>query len=113
MDVVIFISATKDGDIMSKVDAKQLEALTQEIAVAISMLGADVMRTQKLVFALLKQNGNLTEMNCPHCKEGLMIPTGLPDIEQSDKCPACGNDIYEGSQKTFENWDEGITGEEE
>jgi len=98
---------------MTKVDAKQLEALTQEIAVAINMLGADILRTQKLLFALLKETGHLTEMNCPHCKEGLMIPTGLADIEQSDKCPNCGENIYEGTQKTFENWDDGIIGEEE
>jgi hypothetical protein len=35
----------------------------------------------------------------------------LPDIEQSSVCPACGKDIYEGTQTTFETWDSG--GEEE
>ncbi len=42
-----------------------------------------------------------------------MIPVNLPNIEKNDRCPACGSNLYEGEQKTFENWDEGITGEEE
>jgi formylmethanofuran dehydrogenase subunit E len=93
-----------------KVNAEDFERFVREVAGALTMIGADLGKMQTLLYASLNQQGFIDEVKCPHCKEELMIPT-LPDIEKSSVCPACGEDIYEGTQTTFETWDLG--GEEE
>ena len=96
-----------------KVDPQQYEDFVRDVANALTLIGADLMKLQKLVYASLDASGHIETITCPHCKEQLMIPVNLPNIEKNDRCPACGSHLYEGEQKTFENWDEGITGEEE
>lgn len=93
---------------MKKID----ESWMREVATALNVLGMDVMKMQRLLFASLAEQGHVKEVTCPSCKEILLIPT-LPNIEQSDICPKCGSSIYEGNQMTFENWDAGTTEEEE
>lgn len=93
-----------------KVKAEDFENFARDLTNVLTIMGADLMKVQKLLYALLSEQGYVDERVCPHCKEELMIPN-LPTIEKSDTCPACGKNIYEGTQTTFESWDAG--GEEE
>lgn len=96
-----------------KIDPQHYEAFVTDVANALTLIGADLMKMQKLLYAALDASGNIENVTCPNCKEQLMIPVNLPNIEKNDVCPACTGNIYAGEQKTFENWDEGNIGEEE
>ncbi len=115
MDLVIFISDVVRGDNMAKrkIDPQHYEDFVRDVANALTLIGGDLIKLQKLVYASLDASGNIETVTCPSCNEQLMIPINLPNIEKNDKCPNCGGNVYSGEQKTFENWDEGIAGEEE
>ena len=97
-----------------KVKQEDFENFVQEVAHVISVIGADVMKMQTIVYNLLDEMGKVEKPTCVSCKEKLLIPV-VQNIDRSDDCPNCGENIYGNEQTTFESWDEGITigGEEE
>lgn len=100
------------GDSMTKVSRKEFEDFKKEIIETFTFVGYDHSRTKNLLFALLEQENHMERVVCKNCKEELLIPV-LEGIEKSDICPACGENVYGHEQTTFENWDDGISGEEE
>ncbi|MAR83304.1 MAG: hypothetical protein CMF55_00715 [Legionellales bacterium] len=98
-----------------KVEQEQFERFVQEVSQVITIMGADVMKMQSMMYNLLDELGKVEKPVCVACKEVLIIPV-IKGIEKSDICPACGENIYGSGQTTFESWDdEGVSvgGEEE
>ena len=112
MGVEVFISVMCKGDSMAKVSDKEFEEFKNEVMEAFKFIGYDHGRTKNLLFALLEQEKHIERVVCKNCKEELLIPV-LEGIEKSDICPACGENVYGHEQTTFENWDAGISEEEE
>ncbi len=98
-----------------KVEQEAFENFVREVAGVISIMGADIMKMQTIMYNLLDEMGKIEKPICVACKEQLMIPV-VKNVDKSDICPNCGENIYGKEQTTFESWDdEGITqgGEEE
>lgn len=98
-----------------KATQEDFENFVKEVAHVISIMGADVMKMQTIMYNLLDEMDKVEKPICVSCKETLLIPI-VQNVEKSDICPNCGENIYGSEQTTFESWDnEGITqdGEEE
>ena len=97
-----------------KVEKEEFDKFVQEVAHVISIMGADIMKMQTIMYNLLDELDKVEKPICVSCKEVLFIPI-VKNVERSDVCPSCGENIYGAEQTTFESWDEGETigGEEE
>jgi predicted RNA-binding Zn-ribbon protein involved in translation (DUF1610 family) len=113
VDIELFISVISGERVMSKkVKQEHFDNFVQEVAGVVSILGGDLMKVQLILYNLLDEMGKIEKPICVSCKESLMIPV-VKNIEKSDDCPNCGENIYGKGTTTFENWDEGQDGEEE
>lgn len=113
MGIELFICVMSGVKIMGKkVKQEHFENFVQEVAGVVSILGGDLMKVQMILYNLLDEMGQLEKPICVSCKETLMIPV-VKNIEKSDDCPNCGENIYGKEQTTFENWDEGQAQREE
>jgi len=97
---------------MSKITREEFESFKNEVMEAFRFIGFDSNRTKNLLFASLEEDGKMERVVCDSCKEELLLPV-LKAIDKSDICPACGENVYGGKQTNFENWDAGLTEEEE
>jgi formylmethanofuran dehydrogenase subunit E len=95
-----------------KATKEDVKALANEVTKILQMMGGDLMRLQTLVYTHLEEEGKVERIICKSCKEELLRPN-IKAIEKSDVCPHCGGNIFGTEQTTFENWDDGISGEEE
>jgi formylmethanofuran dehydrogenase subunit E len=113
VDIELFITVIRGVKYMSQKASKDdVKALASEVTRILQIMGGDLMRLQTLVYTHLEEEGKIERIVCANCKEELLRPN-MKDIEKSDICPHCGGDIYGTEQTTFENWDDGISGEEE
>jgi len=113
--IELFISVISGVKIMGKkVEREHFEKFVQEVAEVVSILGADLLKVQTILYNLLDEMGQIEKPTCVSCNENLMIPI-VQNVDRSDTCPNCGENIYGMEKTTFENWDKGITqdGEEE
>ncbi len=85
---------------------------SREVAHVLQVLGADVIKMQTMLYNHLDEEGKIERIVCTNCGEELLRPN-IRGVEKSDECPACGENIFGNAQSTFENWDAGITQEEE
>ena len=93
-------------------EIKQIQGILNEIVNAVTN---DIARLNGLVYAMLKANGQIKEVNCPSCKQVLFEPT-IEGIPKTEVCPACGEALNVDEQMKiddFQNWDEGKSSEEE
>tara|TARA_R100000951_G_scaffold94157_1_gene82828 strand:+ start:15709 stop:16002 length:294 start_codon:yes stop_codon:yes gene_type:complete len=97
---------------MTKVRQEDFERFVNEVAQAINMIGNDLGKTQAIMYNLLDELGKLEKPTCVHCDKTLMIPI-VKNINKSENCPYCGQNIYGSDQPTFEDWDAGAVAEEE
>ena len=89
-----------------KVEQEHFENFIQEVAGVISIMGADIMKIQTIMYNLLDEMGKVEKPTCVSCKETLLIPI-VQNVDKSDNCPSCGENIYGKEQTTFESWDNG------
>lgn len=89
-----------------KANQSDFEEFAREVATAMNIVGMDLMRMQRLLYALMEATGHMEHRECPSCNENLLIPD-LPTIEKSDICPTCEANIHQSTQTTFEDWDSG------
>lgn len=94
------------------VTQEDFATFVKEVATALTIMGTDIMKMQTIFYNYLDEVGKMEKPTCVSCKEQLMIPL-VKGIEKSEICPNCGNNIYGAEAVTFEDWDEGIVGEEE
>ena len=95
-----------------KATKEDVKTLASEVTKILQLMGGDLMRLQTLVYTHLEEEGKVEKLICNNCKEELLRPN-MKAIEKSDICPHCGEDIFGAEQTTFENWDDGVSGEEE
>jgi len=100
------------GEDMSKVKQEDFKKFVSEVALAINMIGNDLIKTQTILYNLLDEMGKMEKPTCNTCGKDLMIPI-LNNIERNETCPLCGDNIYGSEQPSFENWDNGTELEEE
>ena len=93
------------------VKEEAFKTFVNEVALAVNMIGNDLMKTQKILYSLMDELNMIEKPNCVHCKEQLMIPI-LEGLERSEDCPNCGKNIYGAGQPSFEDWDDGTDSEE-
>ena len=92
--------------------AQVISNFSTEVSNVLQILGSDVMKIQKILYNHLDEEGKIERIICKSCGQELLRPD-IKGVEKSDICPSCGNNIFEGEQTTFENWDNGTTTEEE
>ena len=95
-----------------KVSQEDFENFVKEVAHVISIMGADVMKMQTIMYNLLDEMGKVEKPSCVSCKETLLIPV-VQNVDKSEVCPNCGENIFGNEQTTFESWDDGTIGGEE
>ena len=85
-------------------EIKQLQGILNEIVNAVTN---DIARLNGLVYAMLKANGQIKEVNCPSCKQVLFEPT-IEGIPKTEVCPACNAPLQTDQMKIddFQNWDD-------
>tara|TARA_R110002020_G_scaffold390629_1_gene601077 strand:+ start:2421 stop:2708 length:288 start_codon:yes stop_codon:yes gene_type:complete len=89
-----------------KATQSDFEEFAREVAEAMNIVGIDLLKIQRLLYALMEATGNMEYRACPSCGENLLIPD-LPTIEKSEICPKCEANIHQSTQTTFEDWDSG------
>ena len=103
---------------MSKKKVSQAELnevignFSREVSHVLQILGADVIKIQTMLYNHLDEEGKIERINCNNCGEELLRPN-IRNVDKSDDCPACGENIFGNKQTTFENWDNGKINEEE
>jgi len=92
-----------------KSDAKisgRVNKIEEEFHAFGNAVATDLMKLHHLVYSFLEAEGKLQNLTCGHCQEQVLRPN-LPNLDQSDNCPACGNDLIKGVQTKIEAWDDG------
>lgn len=85
---------------------KVMKAFAGEVSQSLMQIGGDLMKVQNLLYLHLQEEDKLEKIACAFCKNELLRPN-IKGIEKSDICPACGKNIFENKQTTFEDWDSG------
>jgi len=92
--------------------SKIISEFGNEVAQVFQIMGADIVRLQTMVYNHLEEEGKMERIVCAECQGELLRPN-IKGVEKSDDCPSCGKDVFGNKQSTFENWDAGLTNEEE
>jgi uncharacterized paraquat-inducible protein A len=90
---------------------EDIETFIGETTKVIQMIALEQMKIQTLLYSLMEATGHLQKIPCPSCEEQVLRPD-LPNVQQNDNCPACDSPLFEGTQTTFEDWDNGAGADE-
>jgi hypothetical protein len=89
-----------------------LEMFMRETVKVINHMGNDVMKLQMMFYNLLDDMGKMDRVICSFCNEEVIRPI-LPNIPLEEVCPSCGESLFDKNQMSIDDWDNGITREEE
>ena len=67
----------------------------------------DLMKVNRLLYAVMEDMGKLEKLNCASCGEEILRPN-LDGLEQTEDCPACGRNIYGSDQTTLDDLQKGM-----
>tara|TARA_R100001082_G_C4253534_1_gene112463 strand:+ start:174 stop:461 length:288 start_codon:yes stop_codon:yes gene_type:complete len=90
---------------------EDVQAFMRETVKIIQYMGMDIVKLQTMVYNLLDDMGKMDRVPCHSCGEEIIRPL-LPNIPLEDMCPMCGSDLFEKSQTSVEDWDNGVVSDE-
>ena len=91
---------------------EDIQMFMRETVRIIQVMGNDVVKLQMMLYNLLSDMGKIERLVCPSCNEEVLRPL-LPNIPLEEVCPSCGESLFDKSQMSIDDWDNGITREEE
>jgi ribosomal protein S27AE len=91
---------------------EDMQTFMRETVKVVQYMGNDIMKLQMMVYNLLDDMGKMDRVICPSCNEEVIRPI-LPNIPLEDVCPSCGEGLFDKNQMSIDDWDNGITREEE
>ena len=91
---------------------EDMQMFMRETVKIIQHMGNDIVKLQMMFYNLLDDIGKIERAVCPSCNEEVLRPL-LPNIPLEEVCPACGESLFDKNQMSIDDWDSGITREEE
>ena len=90
---------------------EDMQMFMRETVNIIQHMSIDIVKLQTMVYNLLIDMDKMDKVSCHSCGEEIMRPL-ISNIPLEDTCPMCGSDLFDKSQTSFEDWDNGVVSDE-